>query len=150
MRYLTLILALASHAIAALPTVDDARFLKAIAQVESSNRRNVTNGGINGAVGMYQQRLASWSDSNAYLKAHGQPQHDRAEWQDPSVQDTMALAYLSVIRSRLKQMGNFDPSVEELALCWNQGCGYARSHDFVPNAYALKVSAIYLASNPNK
>ena len=150
MRYLTLILALASHAIAALPTADDARFLKAIAQVESSNRRNITSGGINGAVGMYQMRCPAWVDANAKLKAVGQPQHDRAECQDPAFQDTMALAYLSVIRSRLKQMGNFDPSVEELALCWNQGCGYARSHDFVPNAYALKVSAIYLASNPNK
>jgi hypothetical protein len=150
MRYLALILALASNTLAALPTVDDARFLKAIAQVESSGRRNVTNGGINGAVGMYQMRWPAWIDANARLKAVGQAQHNRDEWQDPDTQDTMALAYLAVIRSRLKQMGNPDPSVEILALCWNQGCGYARSHDFVPNAYALKVSAIYLASESKK
>jgi len=148
MRYLALILALSAHAIGA--NVDDARFLKAIAQVESSGRRNVTNGGINGAVGMYQMRCPAWADANARLKAAHQPQHDREEWTNPEVQDTMALAYLAVIRSRLKQMGVPDPSVEILALCWNQGCGYARSHGFAPNAYAVKVSSIYLASEQTK
>ena len=140
-RFAFLILALASNALAA--SVDDARFLKAIAQVESSNRRNVTNGGINGAVGMYQMRCPAWADANARLKAQGKPQHPREDWQSPETQDTMALAYLGVIRARLCQMGLSDPSCEELALCWNQGCGYARSHSFAPNAYALKVAAIY-------
>lgn len=147
-RLAIILIALTANAIAA--SVDDVRFLKAIAQVESSGRRNVTNGGINGAVGMYQMRCPAWADANARLKAVHQPQHDRSEWESPEVQDVMALAYLAVIRTRLKQMGVPDPSVEILALCWNQGCGYARSHAFAPNAYAVKVASIYLASESKK
>ena len=140
-RLAFLLLALSASAQAA--TVDDARFLKAIAQVESSGRRSVTNGGINGAVGMYQMRCPAWADANARLKAQGQPTNPRADWESPVVQDTMALAYLGVIRARLRQMGLPDPTTEVLALCWNQGCGYARAHGFAPNAYALKVASIY-------
>ena len=147
-RVALILLALTAHVLA--DTVDDARFLKAIAQVESSNRRGVTNGGINGAVGMYQMRIPAWTDANARLKSQSQPEHDRSDWETPATQDTMALAYLGVIRNRLKQMGMPDPSVEILALCWNQGCGYARSHNFMPNTYAKKVASIYLAGVSNK
>jgi len=119
--------------------VDDTKLLNAIAQVETGENRLAMNGGERGAVGMYQMRCPAWTDANAQLKREGSPTHPQSEWRSPEAQDAIANAYLRVIRARLLQMGISDPSSEVIALCWNQGCGYARKHNFVPNDYALRV-----------
>ena len=119
--------------------VDDTKLLNAIAQVETGKNRLAMNGGERGAVGMYQMRCPAWTDANAQLKREGSPTHSRSEWRSPEAQDAIANAYLRVIRARLLQMGISDPSPEVIALCWNQGCGYARKHNFVPNDYAERV-----------
>ena len=135
MRILLLFLAAVSLAHA----VDDTKLLNAIAQVETGKNRLAMNGGERGAVGMYQMRCPAWTDANAQLKREGSPTHSRSEWRSPEAQDAIANAYLRVIRARLLQMGISDPSPEVIALCWNQGCGYARKHNFVPNDYAERV-----------
>jgi len=119
--------------------VEDSKILNAIAQIETGENRLATNGGEKGAVGMYQMRTPAWSDANAQLKREGKQTYTRSEWKSPEAQDAIAGAYLRVIRARLLQMGIKDPSPEVIALCWNQGCGYARSHGFVPNDYAERV-----------
>ena len=133
----TIILLLLSATLA--HAVDDAKLLNAIAQVETGENRLAMNGGERGAIGMYQMRTPAWSDANAQLKREGKQTYTRSEWRSPEAQDAIAGAYLRVIRSRLLQMGISDPSPEVIALCWNQGCGYARKHNFVPNDYAERV-----------
>ena len=135
MRTLFLFLAAVSLAHA----VDDTKLLNAIAQVETGENRLAVNGGERGAVGMYQMRVPAWTDANAQLKRDGKPTYTRSEWKSPDAQDAIALAYLRVIKARLSQMGVRDPSPEVLALCWNQGCGYARKHNFIANDYAERV-----------
>lgn len=130
-----LFLATASMAYA----VEDSKILNAIAQVETGENRLAMNGGERGAVGMYQMRTPAWADANAQLKREGKQTFTRSEWRSPEAQDAVAGAYLRVIRARLLQMGIKDPSPEVIALCWNQGCGYARSHGFIPNDYAERV-----------
>jgi len=119
--------------------IDDVAVLAAIGQVETGENRLAMNGGERGAVGMYQMRTPAWADANAQLKREGKQTYTRSEWKSPEAQDAIAGAYLRVIRARLLQMGIKDPSPEVIALCWNQGCGYARSHGFVPNDYAERV-----------
>ena len=142
MKTLTLLVLLFT-ATAFADTIDDKKMLYAIGQIETGGNRNATNGGINGAVGMYQMRVPAWKDANAWLKSKGQQTFERSEWRSDIAQDAVALAYLQVIKYRLKQMGVKDPTVEVVALCWNQGCGYARSHGFIPNDYAQRVGNIY-------
>lgn len=135
MRTLFIFLAATSFAYA----IDDAKLLNAIAQVETGENRLAMNGGERGAVGMYQMRCPAWTDANAQLKREGKQTYPRSEWKSPDVQNAVALAYLRVIKARLSQMGVRDPSPGVLALCWNQGCGYARKNNFVPNDYSLRV-----------
>lgn len=139
MRTLLLFLATASIAHA----IDDAKLLNAIAQVETGENRLAMNGGERGAVGMYQMRCPAWTDANVQLKREGKQTYPRSEWKSPDAQDAIAFAYLRVIRARLLQMGVRDPSAEVLALCWNQGCGYARKNNFIANDYAERVGNLY-------
>jgi hypothetical protein len=133
----TLILLFLSASLA--HAIDDTKLLNAIAQVETGENRLAMNGGERGAVGMYQVRIPAWTDANAQLKREGKRTYPRSEWRSPEAQDAIAFAYLRVIRARLLQMGIADPTPEVIALCWNQGCGYARSHGFAPNDYAERV-----------
>jgi hypothetical protein len=133
----TLILLFLSASLA--HAVDDTKLLNAIAQVETGENRLAVNGGDRGAVGMYQMRIPAWTDANAQLKREGKQTYARSAWQSPEAQDAVAGAYLRCIRARLLQMGIADPTPKVIALCWNQGCGYARSHGFAPNDYAERV-----------
>lgn len=137
----TFLLFLATVSIA--HAVDDTKLLNAIAQVETGEDRLAVNGGERGAMGMYQVRCPAWTDANAQLKREGKQTYPRSEWRSPEAQDAIAAAYLRVIRSRLLQMGIANPSAEVLALCWNQGCGYARKHNFIANDYAVRVGNLY-------
>jgi len=135
----TIVSLLLSAAASIAYAVEDSKFLNAIAQVETGENRLAMNGGVKGAIGMYQMRVPAWTDANTQLKREGKQTYARSEWQSSEAQDAIAGAYLRVIRARLLKMGIDNPSAEVLALCWNQGCGYARLHKFVPNDYATRV-----------
>ena len=122
----------------------DAMLLEAIAQVESGCDRNAV--GKAGEKGMYQLKKASWSDANARLEAEGRQTYPFSRWRDATAQDMTAAAYLRVLRQRFKADGHSTPSPEQLALAWNRGYEGAKSWNFAPNGYAIRVANLFRLS----
>ena len=125
---------------------EDARILNAIGAVETGNDPSqIGDGGR--AMGQYQMRWQAWRDANLQLTREGEQTYPFTEWHRPMVQDIIALAYLRVIRSRLRVAGYPKPSVAQIALCWNMGFSAAHRIDFNPyrayGDYASRVSTIY-------
>ena len=142
MRLLLMVLASASLQAA---QVDDRRLLHAIGQVESGMVRSAV-GDRGASLGCYQQSAAAWLDARRQLRSEGLPCYDRSLWRSPSVQDTMALAYLRWIRSRLIASGYPRPTVEQIAVCWNYGTTSALRHRLPLTDYAKRVRNIYTTS----
>ena len=126
----------------------DATFLEAIAQVESGCDRNAV--GKAGEKGMYQLKRSAWTDANARLQAEGRPTYAMIRWRDATAQDMIAAAYLRVLRQRFKADGYSTPTPEQLALAWNRGYEGAKSWNFSPNGYALRVANLFRLSQRGK
>jgi len=119
----------------------DATFLEAIAQVESGMDRKAV--GKAGERGMYQLKKAAWDDANALLESEKHFHYQWSQWRDATAQDMIAAAHLRILRQRFKADGYSTPTPEQLALAWNRGYEGAKSWNFSPNAYALRVSALF-------
>jgi len=119
----------------------DAAFLEAVAQVESGMDRKAV--GKAGERGMYQLKKAAWDDANARLEAEGRQTYPFARWRDATAQDMTAAAHLRVLRQRFKADGYSTPTPEQLALAWNRGYEGAKSWNFAPNGYALRVANLF-------
>ena len=100
--------------------INDVAVLAAIGQVETGG--DYTAVGDNGkARGCYQLHRSAWIDGCTQLMREGKPAYSYDDWKYATVQDTVALALLRSLRSRLASKGITDPSAEQLALCWNMG-----------------------------
>ena len=129
---------------------EDARILNAIGAVESGNDPSQI-GDRGQAVGQYQMRWQAWRDANLQLMREGEQTYPISEWHRPMVQDIIALAYLRVIRDRLRVAGYSKPTVAQIALCWNMGFSAAHRIDFNPyrafSDYSIRVQNIYASQN---
>ena len=143
MRLLLLILASASLQAS---QVDDRRLLHAIGQVESGMVRSAV-GDRGASLGCYQQGAAAWIDASRQLRSEGLPSYARSMWRSPVAQDTMALAYLRWIRSRLVASGYQRPTIEQIAVCWNRGTTNALRCGLPLTDYAKRVRTIYTTSH---
>jgi soluble lytic murein transglycosylase-like protein len=119
----------------------DATFLEAVAQVESGMDRKAV--GKAGERGMYQLKKASWDDANALLEAEKHFHFQWSQWRDATAQDMIAAAHLRILRQRFKADGYSTPTPEQLALAWNRGYEGAKSWNFAPNDYALRVANLF-------
>jgi hypothetical protein len=100
--------------------INDVAVLAAIGQVETGG--DYTAVGDNGkARGCYQLHRSAWIDGCTQLMREGKPAYSYDDWKYATVQDTVALALLRSLRSRLASKCITDPSAEQLALCWNMG-----------------------------
>jgi muramidase (phage lysozyme) len=129
---------------------EDTRILNAIGQVETGNNPSAVGDGGK-ARGQYQMTFASWRDANMQLIREGELTYSFSQWNRPMVQDIMALAYLRVIRARLAGAGIKNPSIQQIALCWNMGFSAAMLINFDNNRakgdYAERVYNIYATKN---
>ena len=129
---------------------DDARILQAIGAIETGNDPSQI-GDLGRAMGQYQMRWESWRDANIQLLREGEQTYPFTEWHRPMVQDIVALAYLRVIRNRLRVAGYAKPTVAQIALCWNLGFTKAQRIDFNPyrakGDYSIRVQNIYASQN---
>jgi len=119
----------------------DATFLEAVAQIESGMDRKAV--GKSGERGMYQLKKASWDDANALLESEKHFHFQWSQWRDAMAQDMIAAAHLRILRQRFKADGYSTPTPEQLALAWNRGYEGAKSWNFAPNDYALRVAALF-------
>jgi hypothetical protein len=122
----------------------DATFLEAIAQVESGHNRKAV--GKAGERGMYQVKKATWDDANALLEQEGHYHFQWSKWRDATAQDMIAAAHLRILRRRFKAIGFDTPTPEQLAVAWNRGFEGARSYNFAPNDYAVRVANLFRLS----
>ena len=122
----------------------DAMFLEAIAQVESGMDRKAV--GKSGERGMYQLKKAAWDDANALLESEKHFHYQWSKWRDATAQDMIAAAHLRIIRQRFKADGYSTPTPEQLALAWNRGYEGAKSWNFAPNGYAIRVANLFRLS----
>jgi hypothetical protein len=122
----------------------DATFLEAIAQVESGMDRKAV--GKSGERGMYQLKKAAWDDANVLLESEKHFHYQWSQWRYATAQDMIAAAYLRVLRKRFKADGYSTPTPEQLALAWNRGYEGAKSWNFAPNDYALRVANLFRLS----
>jgi len=122
----------------------DATFLEAIAQVESGMDRKAV--GKSGERGMYQLKKAAWDDANALLESEKHFHCQWSQWRDAIAQDMIAAAHLRILRQRFKADGYSTPSPEQLALAWNRGYEGAKSWNFAPNGYAIRVANLFRLS----
>jgi len=129
---------------------EDARILNAIGAVETGNDPSQI-GDRGRAMGQYQMRWQAWRDANLQLMREGEQTYAFTEWHRPMVQDIIALAYLRVIRDRLRVVGYPKPTVAQIALCWNMGFSAAYKIDFNPfqakSDYSIRVQNIYASQN---
>jgi len=126
----------------------DAAFLEAIAQVESGQNRKAI--GKAGERGMYQVGKAAWNDANALLESEKNFHYQWSQWRDATAQDMIAAAHLRILRARFKADGYSTPTPEQLALAWNRGYEGAKSWNFAPNDYAIRVSNLFRLSQRGK
>ena len=126
----------------------DAAFLEAIAQVESGQNRKAI--GKAGERGMYQVGKAAWTDANALLESEKNFHYQWSQWRDATAQDMIAAAHLRILRARFKADGYSTPTPEQLALAWNRGYEGAKSWNFAPNDYAIRVSNLFRLSQRGK
>ena len=122
----------------------DAAFLEAVAEVESGHNRKAI--GKAGERGMYQVGKAAWDDASARLKAEGHYSFPWSKWRDATAQDMVASAHLRILRQRFKAIGFDTPTPEQLAVAWNRGFEGARSYNFAPNDYAVRVANLFRLS----
>ena len=122
----------------------DATFLEAIAQVESGMDRKAV--GKSGERGMYQLKKAAWDDANALLESEKHFHCQWSQWRDAIAQDMIAAAHLRILRQRFKADGYSTPTPEQLALAWNRGYEGAKSWNFAPNGYAIRVANLFRLS----
>ena len=122
--------------------VDDQRLLNAIGQVESGLVRNAV-GDRGRSLGQYQMSASAWKAASDLMRSEGLPVWSRSQWRNPLVQDAVALAYLRVIRSHLIAKGYANPSVEQIAVCWNMGTAKATSRGMPLTDYAIRVKTLY-------
>ena len=129
---------------------EDARILEALGAVETGNDPSKV-GDRGKAYGQYQMRSAAWRDANMQLLREGEQTYPMSEWKRPMVQDIVGLAYLRVIRARLKSAGITKPTVTQIALCWNLGFTAAYRLDFnhylARGDYSARVTNIYASQN---
>jgi len=126
----------------------DATFLEAIAQVESGQNRKAI--GKAGERGMYQVGRAAWEDANFRLESEGHYHYQWSKWRDATAQDMIAAAHLRILRQRFKADGYSTPTPEQLALAWNRGYEGAKSWNFAPNDYAIRVANLFRLSQRSK
>jgi len=126
----------------------DAAFLEAVAQVESGMDRKAI--GKAGERGMYQLKKAAWDDANALLESEKHFHFQWSQWRNPTAQDMIAAAHLRILRQRFKADGYSTPTPEQLALAWNRGYEGAKSWNFSPNGYALRVANLFRLSQRGK
>ncbi len=126
----------------------DATFLEAIAQVESGQNRKAV--GKAGERGMYQVKRATWDEANKRLEAEGHYHFQWSKWRDATAQDMIAAAHLRILRQRFKAIGFDTPTPEQLAVAWNRGFEGARSYNFAPNDYAVRVANLFRLSQRGK
>jgi hypothetical protein len=126
----------------------DAAFLEAVAQVESGMDRKAI--GKAGERGMYQLKKAAWDDANALLESEKHFHFQWSQWRNPIAQDMIAAAHLRILRQRFKADGYSTPTPEQLALAWNRGYEGAKSWNFSPNGYALRVANLFRLSQRGK
>ena len=126
----------------------DAAFLEAVAQVESGMDRKAV--GKSGERGMYQLKKAAWDDANALLESEKHFHFQWSQWRNPTAQDMIAAAHLRILRQRFKADGYSTPTPEQLALAWNRGYEGAKSWNFSPNGYALRVANLFRLSQRGK
>ena len=119
----------------------DAMLLEAIAQVESGCDRNAV--GKAGERGMYQLKKAAWDDANALLESEKHFHYQWSKWRDAMAQDMIAAAHLRILRQRFKADGYSTPTPEQLAVAWNRGYEGAKSYNFAPNDYAVRVGNLF-------
>jgi len=122
----------------------EATFLECIAQVESGQNRKAV--GKAGERGMYQGGKAAWDDANARLEKEGHYHFQWSKWRDATAQDMIASAHLRILRQRFKAIGFDTPTPEQLAVAWNRGFEGARSYNFAPNDYAVRVANLFRLS----
>jgi len=122
----------------------DATFLEAIAQVESGQNRKAV--GKAGERGMYQVGKPAWDDANERLQREGHYHFQWSKWRDATAQDMIAAAHLRILRQRFKAIGFDTPTPEQLAVAWNRGFEGARSYNFAPNDYAIRVANLFRLS----
>ena len=122
----------------------DATFLEAIAQVESGMDRKAV--GKSGERGMYQLKKAAWDDANALLESEKHFHCQWSQWRDAIAQDMIAAAHLRILRQRFKADGYSTPTPAQLALAWNRGYEGAKSWNFAPNGYAIRVANLFRLS----
>jgi hypothetical protein len=100
--------------------VDDVAILSAIGQVETGGDYfAVADRGR--SLGAYSLTRLAWIDGCTQLMRERKIAFSYPEWRDPAIQDTVGLALIRCIRERLSHRGFKDPSVEQIALCWNMG-----------------------------
>ncbi len=122
----------------------EATLLECIAVVESGQNRKAI--GKAGERGMYQVNKAAWSDANALLEKEGHYHFQWSKWRDATAQDMIAAAHLRILRQRFKAIGFDTPTPEQLAVAWNRGFEGARSYNFAPNDYAVRVANLFRLS----
>ena len=103
-----------------------------------------------GERGMYQVGYAAWKDAEDRLAREGHYRFPWSKWRDATGQDMIAAAHLRTIRDRFKRAGIIAPTPEQLAVVWNLGFGAAQARGFVPNDYALRVSALFRLSSAKR
>ena len=126
----------------------DATFLESIAMVESGQNRKAI--GKAGERGMYQVGKAAWFDANALLESEKHFHYQWSQWRNITAQDMIAAAHLRILRKRFKADGYSTPTPEQLALAWNRGYEGAKSWNFSPNDYALRVANLFRLSQRSK
>jgi hypothetical protein len=126
----------------------DATLLESIAMVESGQNRKAI--GKAGERGMYQVGRAAWKDAEERLKAEGHYRFPWSKWRDATAQDMIAAAHLRILRKRFKADGYSTPTPEQLALAWNRGYEGAKSWNFAPNDYAIRVGNLFRLSQRTK
>jgi soluble lytic murein transglycosylase-like protein len=121
-------------------SIDHDLLLNSIGLVESNNNANAV--GRDGERGIYQIMESTWDEHSSYS-------FDFAF--DPVISRQVAMNYLGWIEQTLIHWGiNRDPTIEDLAACYNGGIGRFRNRGFivenmptVTRNYVKKVSDAY-------
>jgi hypothetical protein len=125
------------------------RYLQALALVESGGNFKIT-GDRGLARGAFQMHRAAWVDAQDFQRKRGARAWLWSDWQNPTAQREMALAYLKVCAKRLDGGGvKVDPV--NLYLCYSMGYAGFKTAGFdrgrVPPAKlnaAERVEALFL------
>jgi hypothetical protein len=125
------------------------RYLQALALVESGGNFKIT-GDRGYARGGFQMHRAAWIDAQDFQRKRGARVWLWSDWQNPTAQREMALAYLKVCAKRLEGEGvTVDPV--NLYLCYGMGFQGFKNSSFdrskVPPAKlnaAERVEALFL------